>query len=128
MVANEPHDLGDWTEAPGRGYPGGDPISFGGDAMSMTVLPPDRLPVGPSNEDQYRLAVEEARAQAEALRHAVCRANDLVRQLEEMVEALRAILLYPKAYDWPPLEPSAEPSADADDLLVLPEERTAASA
>lgn len=97
--------------------------------MSMTVLPPDRLPVGPSNEDQYRLAVEEARAQAEALRHAVCRANDLVRQLEEMVEALRAILLYPKAYDWPPLEPTAEPSAGAEELIVLDrEERAAASA
>jgi hypothetical protein len=96
--------------------------------MSMTVLPPDRLPVGPSNEDQYRLAVEEARAQAEALRHAVCRANDLVRQLEEMVEALRAILLYPKAYDWPPLEPSTETDADDLTLVLDPEDRTAASA
>lgn len=98
--------------------------------MSMTVLPPDRLPVDPSNEDQYRLAVEEARTQAEALRHAVCRANDLVRQLEEMVEALRAILLYPKAYDWPPLEPPAETPTGADDITVLldPEEPKAATA
>jgi hypothetical protein len=75
--------------------------------MSSTVRPPDRPPVGPPgpDEDHYRLAAEEARAQADSLRHAVCRANDLVRQLEEMVESLRAILLYPKAYDWPPVEP-----------------------
>jgi multidrug resistance efflux pump len=74
--------------------------------MSASVRPADRLPVGasPADEDHYRLAVEEARAQAEALRHAVSRANDLVRQLEELVESLRAILLYPKAYDWPPIE------------------------
>ena len=79
--------------------------------MSTTVRPPDRLPAGPpEGEDQYRLAVEEARAQAESLRHAVCRANMLVQQLEEMVESLRAILLYPKAYDWPPLEPASEPA------------------
>jgi multidrug resistance efflux pump len=80
--------------------------------MSTTVRPPDRLSggAGPVDEDHYRLAVEEARAQAEALRHSVCRANDLVRQLEELVESLRAILLYPKAYDWPPVESEAEPS------------------
>ncbi|HEX5949424.1 MAG TPA: hypothetical protein VFZ96_00320 [Actinomycetota bacterium] len=58
--------------------------------------------------EQYRLAVEEARTQAEALRHAVNRANDLVRQLEEMVESLRAILVYPKAYDWPLAEPTTD--------------------
>lgn len=71
--------------------------------MSTSVDPPDGLEVEvpTAGVDQYRLAVEEARAQAEALRHAVNRANDLVRQLEEMVESLRAILLYPKAYDWP---------------------------
>jgi len=93
--------------------------------MSSTVRPPDRLVVGPpdADEDHYRLAVEEARAQAESLRHAVSRANDLVRQLEELVESLRAILLYPKAYDWPPIEPgpdaaelSAEEVVDVGDL------------
>lgn len=78
--------------------------------MGATVRPPDRLAVGPphADEDHYRLAAEEARAQADSLRHAVCRANDLVRQLEELVESLRAILLYPKAYDWPPIEPCSE--------------------
>ena len=77
--------------------------------MSSTVQPSDRAPIGPAHpdEDHYRLAVEEARAQADSLRHAVCRANDLVRQLEEMVESLRAILLYPKAYDWPAVEVGA---------------------
>ncbi len=78
--------------------------------MGSTVRPPGRLAIGPpdADEDHYRLAVEEARAQAESLRHAVCRANDLVRQLEELVESLRAILLYPKAYDWPAIEPGAD--------------------
>ena len=81
--------------------------------MGSTVQPADRFPVGPADHDvdHYRLAVEEARAQADSLRHAVCRADDLVRQLEEMVESLRAILLYPKAYDWPAVEPGAEAQA-----------------
>ena len=89
--------------------------------MSTAVRPPDRLPPGSSNdEDQYRLAVEEARAQAEALRHAVSRANMLVQQLEEMVEGLRAILLYPKAYDWPPLEGASEQNPPGtEDVTVL---------
>jgi len=90
--------------------------------MGSTVRPPDRLAVGPpdADEDHYRLAVEEARAQAEALRHAVCRANDLVRQLEELVESLRAILLYPKAYDWPPIEPGADVTdLSAEDVTRL---------
>ncbi len=92
--------------------------------MSTTVLPPDRSPVGhsPANGERYRLAIEEASAQAEALRHAVCRANDLVRQLEEMVEALRAILLYPKAYDWPPLESAAEQRARPEDVTLVLDE------
>ena len=78
--------------------------------MNASVEPPDDLgvEVSAADVDQYRLAVEEARAQAEALRHAVNRANDLVRQLEEMVESLRAILVYPKAYDWPLAEPTAD--------------------
>jgi hypothetical protein len=90
--------------------------------MSTAVRPPDRLPTGPlSDEEQYRLAAEEARAQAEALRHAVGRANMLVQQLEELVEGLRAILLYPKAYDWPPLEGAAEPEGPEIDVTVLPD-------
>jgi multidrug resistance efflux pump len=94
--------------------------------MSTTVRPPDRLPTGPpDDEDPYRLAVEEARAQAEALRHAVSRANALVQQLEELVEGLRAILLYPKAYDWPLLESTTEherPSEDADRVTLVEDE------
>jgi hypothetical protein len=69
-----------------------------------------------AEENHYRLAVEEARAQADSLRHAVCRANDLVRQLEEMVESLRAILLYPKAYDWPAVEHGVRPG----DVVEIP--------
>ena len=78
--------------------------------MNASVEPPEDLgvEVPAADVDQYRLAVEEARAQAEALRHAVNRANDLVRQLEEMVESLRAILVYPKAYDWPLAEPAPD--------------------
>ncbi len=92
--------------------------------MSRAVLPEDDLPTTPPLEDEerYRRAVEEARAQAESLRHAVTRANDLVRQLEEMVEALRAILVYPKAYDWPPLEPPAEGPTIEDVPTVLEDE------
>jgi hypothetical protein len=89
--------------------------------MGTAVRPPDRLPTDPAaDEDQYRLAVEEARAQAEALRHAVSRANMLVQQLEEMVEGLRAILMYPKAYDWPPLEGTTEQDiSGTEDITVL---------
>jgi len=81
-----------------------------GAPLNASVEPPDDLEaeVPAADVDHYRLAVEEARAQADALRHAVTRANDLVRQLEEMVESLRAILLYPKAYDWPLAEPASE--------------------
>jgi hypothetical protein len=78
--------------------------------VNASVEPPGDLgvEVAAADVDHYRLAVEEARAQAEALRHAVTRANDLVRQLEEMVESLRAILVYPKAYDWPLAEPASD--------------------
>jgi hypothetical protein len=80
--------------------------------VNTSVEPPDDLQVEvpAADVDHYRLAAEEARAQAEALRHAVNRANDLVRQLEEMVESLRAILLYPKAYDWPLAGPVSDES------------------
>ncbi len=89
--------------------------------MTSPVRPTDR-PAGPAHaeDDHYRLAVEEARAQAESLRHAVCRANDLVRQLEEMVESLRAILLYPKAYDWPRVESAVEaPVTVPEDVVEI---------
>ena len=88
--------------------------------MSTSVDPPDHLEVEvpTADVDHYRLAVEEARAQAEALRHAVNRANDLVRQLEEMVESLRAILLYPKAYDWPLAEPVSDETNDGLDRIL----------
>jgi hypothetical protein len=76
--------------------------------MSIAVPSPDPTVIPPAvAEETYRLALDEARAQAEALRHAVCQATDLLRQLEELIESLRAILVYPKAYDWPP-----EPTAD----------------
>ena len=88
--------------------------------MTTSVEPPDDLEVEvpTADVDHYRLAVEEARAQAEALRHAVNRANDLVRQLEEMVESLRAILLYPKAYDWPLAEPLSDETEGGLDRIL----------
>lgn len=74
--------------------------------MSSTAKPLGPVPPGltPAEEAAYHMALEEARAQAEALRHAVTTANDVVRQLEELLESLRAILAFPKAYDWPPDE------------------------
>lgn len=76
--------------------------------MSTAAPSPDPTVIPPAvAEETYRLALDEARAQAEALRHAVCQATDLLRQLEELIESLRAILVYPKAYDWP-LGPTAD--------------------
>jgi hypothetical protein len=85
--------------------------------MSATTRPRDPADLVPSpiDEDAYRRAIEEARAQAEALRRAVCVATDLIRQLEELVESLRAILVYPTAYHWPPAEPSEGTEGTAGD-------------
>lgn len=66
---------------------------------------------GAALEERYRTALEEARAQAEALRQAVNTLNDLIRCAEELLENLRSILAYPRAYDWPLLEPPWETSA-----------------
>jgi len=64
-------------------------------------------------EHEYRVAEQEARAQAEALRRAVCQANAVVRELEDLLENLRAILEYPRAYAWPPVEhEEAEPPSE----------------
>ena len=50
--------------------------------MSTAVPSPDPTVIPPAvAEETYRLALDEARAQAEALRHAVCQATDLLRQL-----------------------------------------------
>jgi len=95
--------------------------------MSSTTRPRDQVDLVPSptDEDAYHRAIEEARAQAEALRHAVCVATDLVRQLEELVESLRAILVYPTAYHWPPVEPPEVTDIPGDvppaELEVIPE-------
>jgi hypothetical protein len=98
--------------------------------MSATTRPRDQVDLAPSptDEDAYRQAIEEARAQAEALRRAVCAATDLIRQLEELVESLRAILVYPTAYHWPPMEPSevaeipaVEPAAEV--TVLEPDDR-----
>jgi hypothetical protein len=94
--------------------------------MGTTAKSPRTMPSGltPDEEAAYHMALEEARAQAEALRRAVCTANDVVRQLEELLESLRAILAFPKAYDWPPDElgtssgpPCEEPAA----AIVVPD-------
>ena len=93
--------------------------------MSTTAKPLRPVPPGltPDEEAAYHMALEEARAQAEALRHAVTTANDIVRQLEELLESLRAILAFPKAYDWPPDEhdeTDTEPVAQPPEV-VLPD-------
>jgi hypothetical protein len=62
-------------------------------------------------EHDYRTAEQEARAQAEALRRAVCQANAVVSELEDLLENLRAILEYPRAYGWPPVEREADEPA-----------------
>jgi hypothetical protein len=46
-------------------------------------------------------AVEEARAQAVALRHAVDDAEAVLQKCRELLDSLRSILAYPSAYRWP---------------------------
>ena len=91
-------------------------------AKSLGPAPPG---ITPDEEAAYHLALKEARVQAEALRRAVCAANDLLRQLEELLESLRAILTYPKAYDWPRDEHETAagfPCEEPSDAAALPED------
>jgi hypothetical protein len=54
-----------------------------------------------ADQEQLHAAVEEARAQAVALRRAVDDAEAVLQRCRELLDSLRSILAYPTAYRWP---------------------------
>jgi hypothetical protein len=66
-----------------------------------TPRAPASGPFTGTDREQLHAAVEEARAQAAALRRAVDDAEAVLQRCRELLDSLRSILSYPTAYRWP---------------------------